>query len=763
MKTFSLAGCIALLSAISSAHPLDAFSSGVETRQSGSTWFLPNLDHTSGPVRGYVPNLFNSGGQQNFTYPVYKSINSGDSQGFINALYSDGPSGGQRDNCWLAGQPRVIYLAPGTYTFTSTVFLDTDTVIIGDAKNPPTLRAAAGFSGNYLIVGGQGDGDARPCGGFGGETHFSVMIKNVILDTTANAGSTGFTALSWAVAQNSALVNVEITMPQGAHTGIVVGPGSTLSISDVKFNFGNVGLHWSGHQQAQVRGMTFNKCTTGFLIDGGSTISVIAPTCDTVSFCIVLNSGNPWLAIIDGTSINAGDFFTSTPGFPNFMLENISKDTTHSNMVTVGGTVKVGGVTSLGTYIYGNTYGANPIYQTSPTAKAINRPAALAPGGKYPLIKAPQYADKTVSDVVNLKDVNQNGGFNLHGDGSVDDTAALQGALNSAASRGKVAYLPFGIYKVTSTITIPPGTELYGEAWSTISGSGSAFSSESNPTPVVQIGTPGQKGTAHIQDLRFTVNEALPGAILLRVNMAGNNPGDVAIFNSLNTIGGTRDTSLSCGDESNCRAAYLGLHLAAGSSAYVENFWSWVADHATDNSGKGTRTATKGGVLVEATAGTWLGGLGSEHNWLYQLSYNNAANVFVSLLQSETNYNQGNHGAALPGSPFTATSADPNFSWCSGGDTVCRMGLAQYFTGSNSNIYHYAAGSWNFGSLTNVDQGIMNYIHDTITNANLHGFTAGPNVAEIMRLPSGKVFGNAGNDGFGGSWQTLVADITSQT
>jgi hypothetical protein len=509
--------------------------------------------------------------------------------------------------------------------------------------------------------------------------------------------------------------------------------------------------------------MTFNKCTTGVLIDSGFTISIFAPTCNTVGSCIVLNSGNAWVAVIDGKSISSGNFFTSNVGFPNFMLENISKDTTNSNMVTVGGSVKVGGVTSLGTYIYGNTYGANPIYQTNPTASAVSRPAALAPGGLYPVISAPQYAGTTVSGVINLKDANQNGGFTLHGDGSTDDTAALQGALNTAASKGKIAYLPFGIYRVTSTITIPSGTELYGEAWSTISGSGSAFSSESSPTPVVQIGSsPGQKGTAHIQDIRFTVNEALPGAILLRVNMAGNNPGDVAVFNSLNTIGGTRDTSLSCSSEANCRAAYLGLHLAAGSSAYIDNFWSWVADHPTDGSGKGIRTAAKGGVLVESTAGTWLTGLGSEHNWLFQLSFHNAANVFVSLFQSETNYNQGSHGASLPGQPFTATSSDPDFSWCGGSDNVCRMGLAQYYAGSNSAIYHYAAGSWNFQSLTGVSQGTMNYIHDTVSNGHLHGFTAGPNVAEIVRLPDLVQFGNAGNDGFGGSWQTLVADIASQ-
>ena len=510
--------------------------------------------------------------------------------------------------------------------------------------------------------------------------------------------------------------------------------------------------------------MTFNECTTGILIDSGFTISIFAPTCNTVGFCIVLNSGGAWVAVIDGVSTNSGDFFTSNVDFPNFMLENIDKDTTSSNMVTVGGTVKVGGVTSLGTYVYGNTYGDSTVYQSNPTAQPVSRPAALAPGGKYPVISAPQYADVTVSGVVNLKDSTQNGGFTIAGDGSTDDTAGLQGAINTAASQGKLGYLPFGIYIVTSTITIPSGTELYGEVWSTISGSGNAFADQSNPTPVVQIGsTAGEVGTAHIQDIRFTVDSPLPGAILLRINMAGSTPGDVAVFNSLNTIGGTRDTSIDCSSEANCLAAYLGVHLAAGSSAYIDNFWSWVADHSSDGTSKGIRSAVKGGVLVEATAGTWLTGLGSEHNWLFQLSFHNAANVLLTLFQSETNYNQGDHGAPLPGAPFTATSSDPSFSWCSGGDNVCRMGLAQYYVGSNSNIFHYAAGSWNFESLTGVNQLTMNYIHDTISSPHLYGFTTGPNTQNVMRLPDLSQFGDGSTDGFSGSWETLVAEIASQS
>jgi hypothetical protein len=539
-----------------------------------------------------------------------------------------------------------------------------------------------------------------------------------------------------------------------AEPGLYLGQGSTISVSDTRFEFGRVGFHYSGSQQAQLKNLVFDSNTYGIRIDGGSTISVFAPSFTTVGFPITLDSGNPWLSIFDAKSTNSGQFFTSNVGFPNFMIENLSNDNTNVNNVVVGGAVKIGPKNHVGTYIYGNTYGANPIYQTSPAEHTVTRPTNIAPGGSYPISTAPQYADKTINDVINLKDVNQNGGFTIHGDGTSDETAGLNGAIQHAVSQGKLAFLPYGIYRVTDTIYIPSGTELIGEAWSTISGYGANFQDESNPRPIVKVGNAGETGTAHIQDMRFTVGQQLPGAIIVQVNMAGNNPADVAIYNSLLTVGGTRDTELSCGSETSCRASYLGLHLSSTSSAYIDNFWAWVADHASDNSGKGTRTAGKGGVLVEATKGTWLVGLGSEHFWLYQLAYHNAANVLTSFFQSETNYNQNPLKSVYPPAPFTPTAADPDFTWCGSTNAACRMGIAQYFGTGNKNIFHYGAGSWNFNS---NNQEAMNVIHNTVSDLQLHGVCA-LSTSGAIRLPDGTEFGNGSNDGFGGSWQTLVAD-----
>ena len=68
----------------------------------------------------------------------------------------------------------------------------------------------------------------------------------------------------------------------------------------------------------------------------------------------------------------------------------------------------------------------------------------------------------------------------------------------------KIIYFDAGTYLVSSTITIPAGTQIVGEAWSVIMGSGSAFEDYNNPKPVVQVGTSGSQGVVEITDMIFT-------------------------------------------------------------------------------------------------------------------------------------------------------------------------------------------------------------------------------------------------------------------
>ena len=116
---------------------------------------------------------------------------------------------------------------------------------------------------------------------------------------------------------------------------------------------------------------------------------------------------------------------------------------------------------------------------------------------------------------------------------------------------------------------------------------------------------------------------------------------------------------------------------------------------------------------------------------------------------------QGSGAVITPPAPFTPTSADPDFSWC-GGDDTCPMTIAQYINGG-SDIFSYAAGSWNFFGGT---QDNMNVIVNNPSNIHLYGLT--DHEAEyIMQLSDGTQFGDGSSDGFGGSWGTLVAEYSA--
>ncbi|KAL6900487.1 glycoside hydrolase family 55 protein [Trichoderma evansii] len=731
--------------------------SALQSRANSSFWYAA-MDHT-GQFKGSAPYVSDPD-----SYNVFVAVTPGDAGSLQNAIDSAGS--GNRENEWLASQPRVVYIPSGTYELQNTLNMRTDTILFGDATNPPVIKAAAGFSDNYLVNG------QDPSTGDAGELSFAVGLKNVILDTTAVDGSSGISALYWGVAQACQLQNVKITLAPSVngqgHIGVQLGRGSTLALADIRIENGQTGIWHSTHQQALYKSIYFYKNAIGMRISGGNTISLLNPTFDTVGTGVSNDGGSPFIGIVDATSINSGVTFT-TSVYPSIVIDNLTKDT-DSDVAVIRGTTTVGASKNVINYSYGNTVGGNPIY--GGVNGNTTRPAGVAPGGRIPAVVVPNYANNPVTDFVNVKDPSQNGGQTVKGDGNTDDSAALNKVLQFAATNNKIAYFPFGDYRVESTLLVPVGSQLVGEAWATISGGGDFFKDGSNPKPVVQVGNEGDVGVAQIQDFRFTVSDVLPGAIIVQFNAAGDKAGDVALFNSLVTVGGTHGADAltnACTDASNeCQAAFIGLHFTENSSVYVENTWNWVADHITEGFSGGSNIAAKGGALVESTKGTWLNGLGSEHWWLYQLNLKSASNVAVTLLQSETNYDQGDNTQQVPPAPWTADVqgwGDPDFSWCD--DTArCHMGLANFVQGG-SDIYYYGSASWAFFSGPGYQncagayqcQDYMHFISATPTNLQMYGMCS-KDTSVALRLGDGTNI-NAQPD-FTGGWNP-GADIGRYT
>jgi glucan 1,3-beta-glucosidase len=184
-------------------------------------------------------------------------------------------------------------------------------------------------------------------------------------------------------------------------------------------------------------------------------------------------------------------------------------------------------------WIRGNVYSGEAA--TASPKKSIGerittfRPLVLVNStGFYHTVSPPTCAEYGLSQVINVKQVAE---YPVQGDGTTDDTASLQAILKAAASKQQLAYFPHGIYLLTDTLHIPPGSRLFGESFTEFSATGNKFKDVKSLRPMIRVGNAGDVGVAQITDFVFTVAEVLPAAVLVEVNMAGDKPGNVGCFN----------------------------------------------------------------------------------------------------------------------------------------------------------------------------------------------------------------------------------------
>lgn len=474
------------------------------------------------------------------------------------------------------------------------------------------------------------------------------------------------------------------------------------------------------------------------------------------------------MVLLDSMSTNARGpvilFYDSSHDSGNqnsqILIQNLQHDSAQPIAIDTKGTTHLASQAQVNTWLWGTMvpgeYAAGADYTT-------DEPTNLLVNGKYFIKPQPAYTGYSKEDVVNVKTVP---GQLVQGDGLNDDTAGLNNILAQNAANCKITYIPFGVYRVSDTIFVPVGTRIVGEAWAVISGYGDAFKSTSSPRAIVKIGNPGDVGIVEIQDMRFSVAEILPGAKVLEINAAGEQPGDVGLWNTVVTIGGTAETSISnickSQDPKDCMAAFMVMHITGTSSAYIENFWGWTADHNLDSESILTIISTGRGILVESVKGTWLTGTGSEHHWLYNYNFHHASNVYAGLLQTESPYMQGSGEYEMAPAPWVADSrfGDPDFAWCGTNDAKCRSALATNVDGgSNIALYNSAAwaffdGYWN-GKYNEPCDGLCqaNMMRVTDAPVNLVWYSISTRMTDVMVL-DGKT--NPRESNHAGGWEAIV-------
>lgn len=88
----------------------------------------------------------------------------------------------------------------------------------------------------------------------------------------------------------------------------------------------------------------------------------------------------------------------------------------------------------------------------------------------------PQYESLPVSSFVSARSAGATG------DGTTDDTAALQAAIQDVANKSIVLFLDQGSYKVTKALYIPNNTKIVGKNFPTIFATGKYFFADINNT-----------------------------------------------------------------------------------------------------------------------------------------------------------------------------------------------------------------------------------------------------------------------------------------
>ncbi|QRV88543.1 exo-beta-1,3-glucanase [Ceratobasidium sp. AG-Ba] len=681
---------------------------GLGTAAPGDPYWMESIARLGGSP--YKPNPS--------TYKVFRNVKDYGAKGdgvtddtaAIQAAIADGGRCGQGCKSSTVS-PGLVYFPSGTYLVSSPIIPYYYTSMVGDAKNPPILLAAASFSGIAVI-----DADPYIPGGGGAQwwvnqNNFFRSTRNFIIDLRRMPASTSATGLHWQVSQATSLVNIRVEMSQeigNNHQGIFMENGSGGFMSDLYFNRGRYGV-WLGNQQFTVRnitvanaqsgifqswnwGWTFQdvkiiNCQVGFdLLTGGITQENQTVGADVIIDAVVTNT-----PIFLRTSASAP---TSLAG--SILLDNVEFSSVTSGVVDGNGNVVLaGGTRTIRQWAQGNIYtgaGTNPKYVQT----AINAPAKprslIDSTGKIFSKSRPQYVDYAINQFVSVK------AEGATGNGLTDDSDALQ-AIFDKYSGCKIIYFDAGTYYVTKTIKIPVGSIIVGEIWSTVLGGGATFADQSNPTPVIQVGSPGDKGIVEISDMVFSTRAGSAGAIVVEWNVAdaAGQQGTVGMWDVHIRLGGFAGTDLdvsSCLAQSAhstdaCTAAFLGLHITKSATAYMENAWIWTADHDLEDATERRLDVYTGrGILSQSTNGpVWLIGTGSEHHILYQYNIEGSKNVYAGLIQTETPYFQP---SPAPPSPFSISSsyADPTFT---NGDAAWALSIQ-----SSSNIFIYGAGLYSF-------------------------------------------------------------------
>ena len=319
------------------------------------------------------------------------------------------------------------------------------------------------------------------------------------------------------------------------------------------------------------KSITINNCQTGIDISAGGSSGIETGSITLIDSSITntpIGIKTPWTTSSQPASAGS------------VVIENVVLNNVPIAVQNNGATALNGGSTTIAGWAQGHKYVPNGPSTFSGPITPNSRPSSLLQsGGKFYERSKPAYNNLAASSFRSVRSAG------ARGDGSTDDTSALQNVINSAASAGQVVFFDAGTYKVTSTLTIPPGSKLVGESFSVIMSSGSFFNDMNNPKPVVKVGNAGQSGQVEWSDMIVSTQGAQAGAVLIEwnLNTSGTPSGMWDVHTRVGGFAGSNLQNAQCPTSAtpgpNCIGAFMLMHVTTGASGlYMENNWFWTAD-----------------------------------------------------------------------------------------------------------------------------------------------------------------------------------------
>lgn len=319
-------------------------------------------------------------------------------------------------------------------------------------------------------------------------------------------------------------------------------------------------------------GLSINNCQVGIDMSAGGSSNV------EVGSVTLLDSSftNVPVAILTAWTTNSNP---ATAG--SLVMENIALSNVPVAVKGPSGTMLAGGSTTIAAWSNGHRYTPSGPAQSSGPITPNSRPAALLSNGRYYTRSKPQYESLSASSFLSARSAG------ARGDGATDDTAALQTAINNAVAQGKVLFLDYGLYRVTSTIKVPPGAKIVGESFPIILSAGGFFNDINNPRPVVQVGSSsGQAGQVELSDFIVSTQNVQAGAVCIEWNLSSGSGSPSGMWDVHVRIGGYTGSQLQVAQcpktpgnaavKANCISAYMGMHVTKGAGGlYMENVWLW--------------------------------------------------------------------------------------------------------------------------------------------------------------------------------------------